>query len=337
MTGAAVLDMSAAFESGLFLPAEKGQKRTCDGYLGCDVGSVSAKMVVIDDDTNILAKTYLHNRNLIETVKHGLAELESQSDGVEIRSVGCAGSGRALMMLILGGDIKKTEILAHTTGALHYYPAVNTIFDIGGEDCKIITLEDGVWKNYIMNNICGAGTGAMIESIAGALNVNIEDVGDLALESKIELGFPGKCGVLCQSAVVSRKNKGARNEDILMGVCRALINNYLTLAKSIELKPPYVFEGATARNKALVKALEEQLGHEVLVPEYCESMGAIGMAILARDNTPEETRFRGFRIKDLDIRTETFVCGDCPNGCEVTRIPIGDEVSYLDSKCGKYT
>lgn len=309
-----------------------------NSYLGCDVGSVSAKMVVIDDDTNILAMVYLQNKGLIETIKKCLAEIENQLNNTEIRAVGCAGSGREFAKISLGGDITRTEILAHTIGTMHYYPDVNTIFDIGGEDCKIITLENGIWRNYIMNNICGAGTGAMIESIARALNINIEDVGDLALRSRINLSFPGKCGVLCQSAVVSRKNKGANNEDILMGVCRALINNYLTLAKSIELKPPYVFQGATANNKALVRALEEQLNHKVIVPGYCESMGAIGMAILAKENKPEKTNFRGFAIRDLDLKSETFICEDCPNNCEVTKILIEDEpIAYLGSRCGKYS
>lgn len=308
-----------------------------NGYLGCDVGSVSAKMVVVDDDANIKAHVYRQNKGLVETVKTCLREIEDQLTNTEIAAVGCTGSGREFTKILLGADIVRTEILAHTIGTMHYYPEVSTIFDIGGEDCKIITLEEGTWRNYIMNNICGAGTGAMLETIARTLNVTIEEVGDLALQSAVNLSFPGKCGVLCQSAVVSRKNKGAHNEDILMGVCRALINNYLTLAKSIELKPLYVFQGATAKNKALVRALEEQLNHEVVVPEYCQLMGAIGMAILAKENKSEQTEFRGFTLKDLDIQSETFICGDCPNDCEITEIVMANTpISHLGSKCGKY-
>ena len=123
-----------------------------------------------------------------------------------------------------------------------------------------------------------------------------------------------------------------------MGICRALINNYLTLARSIELKPPYVFQGATAKNKALVKALEEQLNHEVIVPQYCESMGAIGMALLARENKSEKTNFRGFILKNLDLKSETFICEDCPNNCEITKILIENKlIAHLGSKCGKHS
>lgn len=311
-----------------------------NGYLGCDIGSVSAKMAVIDDNSNLLAKVYLKNRGLIDTIKECFAEIEKQLKGTEIKSVGCAGSGREFTKILLGGDVARTEILAHTIGTLHYYPEVNTIFDIGGEDCKIITLDNGEWRNYIMNSICGAGTGAMIESIARSLNLEIQDVGELALKSKTNLFFPGKCGVLCQSAVVSRKNKGANTEDILMGVCRALINNYLTLAKSTKLQPPYVFQGATAKNKALVRALEEKLGHNVIVPEHCDLMGAIGMAILAKENMPEKTNFRGFKMKDLDVRSETFICEDeeCSNNCEITKIFIeGEAIACMGSRCGKHS
>ena len=309
------------------------------GYLGCDIGSVSLKMVVVDDSLDILASIYLKNSGLTETIKEGLSEISTQLGDVEIASVGCAGSGREFTKVLLGGDITKTEILAHTIATMHYYPDVNTIFDIGGEDCKIITLKDGVWRNYIMNSICGAGTGAMLESMARTLNIQVSEIGELALKSRQNLSFPGKCGVLCQSAVVSRKNKGAKTEDILMGVCRALISNYLNSAKSITLEPPYVFQGETAKNKALVKALEEQLGAEVTVPRNCGLMGAVGMAILAKENEPESTNFRGFSLKDLDIDTDTFMCDNrsCANNCEITKISVdGRLISYLGSRCGRY-
>ena len=123
-----------------------------NGYLGCDIGSVSLKMVVVDDDTNIIASVYLKNSGLVETIKKGLSDIAGQLEDVEIKSVGCAGSGREFTRVLLGGDITRTEILAHTIATMHYYPGVNTIFDIGGEDCKIITLKDGVWRNYIMNS-----------------------------------------------------------------------------------------------------------------------------------------------------------------------------------------
>lgn len=304
-----------------------------DVYLGIDLGSVGAKFVLIDNNVNIIKKVYLNNKNIIETVEDGLRLIEDPN--LNVIGVGCTGSGREFTKILVGADLIKTEILAHTIATLHYYPCVNTIFDIGGEDGKIITLENGVWTNYVMNNICGAGTGSVIENIARLLNVGVEDVGELCMKSRVYLNFPGKCGVLCQSAVVSKKNKGARKEDILMGVCRAVINTYLTLAKSFDLKSPFVFQGMTAKNKGLVKALEEQLKEEVFVHKDCEFMGAIGIALLVKENNIKHTKFKGFDIHKNNLELNTYNCNNCNNNCEVTQIKENNITHYLDNKCGK--
>lgn len=306
-------------------------------YLGVDVGSVSVKMVVLDEQKEIVSKTYLKNMGLVDTIQEALSIISKKVKSSEIKSVGCTGSGRVFTEILLGSDIVKTEILSHTVGTLLYYPDVRTIFDIGGEDCKLITLENGQMNNYQMNNLCGAGTGSMIESIARTLDINIKNVGNLALKSRTKLTFPGKCGILCQSAVISRKNKGARKSDILMGVCRALINTYLSLARSIDIHPPYVFQGATAKNKALIFALEEHLNDIVHVHENCEFMGAIGMAILASENDNKGTKFKGFELKNIDIKSVTDICDKCPNNCEITSIIQEDKcVGTIGSKCRRY-
>ena len=227
--------------------------------------------------------------------------------------------------------------MAHTIATLHFYPDVRTIMDIGGEDCKIMEINNGILTNFIMNNICGAGTGAVIETIAARLGVPIEDVGNLALSSTQKLNFPGKCGVFCQSAVVSRLNAGAAKSDIMMGVVKALTNNYLTLARGINLKPPYVFQGATAKNMALVKALEEQLNHEVIVPKQCAVMGAIGIALMAKESVVSRTNFKGFNLNEMTYKNVNFQCLDCPNNCEVTQLYEGSNLlGCVGSRCGKW-
>jgi len=191
--------------------------------------------------------------------------------------------------------------------------------------------------NFLAVHNCGAGTGAVIDSIASRLGIKTEDVGDLALKHKTRLNFPGKCGIFATSAVVSRLNSGADKSDILMGVCRGLINNYLTLAKNIKLDPPYVFQGATAKNKALIKILEEELKEKVTVPENCELMGAIGIAMLVKDEKIEKTSFRGFDISKQEFKTKNFLCGDCSNNCEVTQImENGNVLGAIGSRCGKW-
>lgn len=302
-------------------------------YLGIDCGSVSIKLVCIDENNNVLSKVYLRNNGLIETLKKGLKEIKN----VRVCGVGVTGSGREFTKILVGADLVKTEILAHSIATLTYYPDVKTIFDIGGEDCKIITVNNGMMNNFVMNNICGAGTGAVIDSIASRLGIKTEDVGDIALKSKTRLNFPGKCGIFATSAVVSRLNSGANKSDILMGVCRGLINTYLTLAKNVNLEPPFIFQGATAKNKGLVKALEEELKEKVVVPDGCEMMGAIGIAMLVKDEKIEKSNFRGFEVSEQDFKPKNFLCNDCSNNCEVTQIiENGIVLGAIGSRCGKW-
>lgn len=305
-------------------------------YLGIDCGSVSVKMACIDENNDLLSSIYLKNKGLIETVRAGLSQIHTDCENIKITGVGITGSGRNFVKILVGGDLAKTEILAHSVATLHYYPDVKTIFDIGGEDCKIITLNKGVMTNFIMNSVCGAGTGSVIDSIASRLGIKTEDVGDIALQSKNRLNFPGKCGVFATSAVVSRLNAGADKSDIMLGICRGLINNYLTLAKSVKLYPPYVFQGATARNKALVKCLADELQENITIPDNCAIMGAIGIAILAKEKNIEKTNFRGWDIASQDIKTRNFLCGGCSNKCEITQIMDGKAIlGSVGSRCGK--
>ena len=309
-------------------------KQKC--WLGIDCGSVGVKAALIDEDKQLIDSVYLKNQGIADTVKEAMSILKD--DKYDVQGVATTGSGRSFAGLLVGGDLVKTEILAHTVATLNFYPDVKTILDIGGEDCKIMNVQDGVLTNFVMNNICGAGTGSVIETIASRLGVPIEEVGEIASQSTEDLEFPGKCGVFCQSAVVSRLNSGAKKPDILKGVVRALISNYLSLAKGVELKPPYVFQGATAQNVAIVEALSEQLGEEVIVPEHCSVMGAIGSAILAYEGDIKETKFKGFdNISDIDYDTYNFQCTDCSNRCEVTQLyQDGKLLGSIGDRCGKW-
>lgn len=302
-------------------------------YIGLDVGSVSVKLARIDEQENLLQSVYLRNCGLIETVRKGLAAIRDDS---QVAGVGVTGSGRKFVGMFVGADLVKTEVLAHTVGTLSYYRDVRTLMDIGGEDSKLMTLNNGVLENFELNSICSAGTGSFLESIAGRMGIRIEDVGEIALQSRQRLDFPSKCGVFTQSAVVTKKNMGASKEDILMGVCRSLVHNYLTMAKGIRLEPPFVFQGATARNKAIVAAFQEELGHPVTVPEYCDVMGAIGIAMMARRAGLSATNFRGDCLLDEQFETHTVIADGCENHCELTVLyKNGEYVGCIGNKCGK--
>lgn len=272
------------------------------------------KAVLLDEAGRTARSCYRFNRGLLMTLDEVIGEVV---DGHCVSSVGVTGSGRGMASIIVGADVVETEVLAHAVAVLDRHPAARTVFDIGGEDGKIISLRSGTISDFRMNHVCGAGTGAVIDAIADRLGVSMEEVGSLALTSTKRLEFPGKCGVFCQSAVVSRLNSGVGKADILMGVLRALAGNFLLIARGIRLVGPYVFQGATAKNVALVKALEESLDDEVTVPEGSEFMGAVGAALLA--GNPRQTKFRG--VSSVGSTEGSVMIGTgCENRCEIVKI-----------------
>jgi len=303
-------------------------------YLGIDCGSVSIKFALLRGD-ELVGKAYLKNQGLIATVQNGLSQLPK----VESSGVGVTGSGKEFVRTLVGADYIDSEITAHMIACLKEYPDVRTILDIGGEDSKLMLVKDHLLADFQMNRDCGGGTGSMIETIANRLGIRIEEVGEIALGTRDPATLPGKCGIFCQSAAVSQLSKGRPTADILMGVCKALVGNYLaTLAKGKKLLPPIVFQGATAQNAALVKCFEDALGYRVLVPENCSYMGAIGIAILTEENmNGQHTRFRGDAILDSNHRTEIAHCDGCENNCELLKLFCGDELLGVSgSRCGKH-
>lgn len=303
-------------------------------YLGIDCGSVSIKLALIQDG-HIQSKVYLRNTGLIPTIKEGLRQLPE----VRISGVGITGSGKEFVGKLVGADYLDSEIIAHVTATQKEYSNVETILDIGGEDSKLMLVKNGILSGFQMNKDCGGGTGSMIETIANRLGVKIEDVGRVALESQNPANLPGKCGIFAQSAAVSELSKGRPVKDILMGVCRALVGNYLAvLAKGKKLLHPVVFQGATALNQALVKCFEDSLGSPILVPKDCSYMGATGIAELTRENmNGRPTKFRGIKeIINAEYRTEISFCQDCENRCELLSLYMnGELVGRSGSRCGK--
>lgn len=300
-------------------------------YLGLDIGSVSIKGVIIDKDNFIIKKYYTKNHGLIETIKEVIKKLEVED---RIDGVGITGSGREFVRILIGGDLCESEVISHYVATNTLYPDVKTIIDIGGEDCKLMKIEDGNLVFFNMNHDCGGGTGAMIESIATRMGINLEDIGDIALSSKTKVNIPSKCGVFAQSSVVSKLNKGVRKEDILMGVCRGLIGNYFNmLAKGVNIEGPIVFQGATAKNKALIQCIEDELKTKIIIPEDPEFMGALGVAILTKEEI-KSSKFKGFNIGSLDFITETVYGSKCSNECEITKIYQNNNlIGIIGNRC----
>ncbi|MEK0337920.1 MAG: acyl-CoA dehydratase activase [Nitrosopumilus sp.] len=305
-------------------------------FIGLDSGSVSMKGIVMNEKGEIIKSSYVKNFNLIKSLKETLKKIKVDD---EIAGVGITGTGSEFILKLTNGDISEPETVAHYEATIRQFPKVRTIMDIGGQDSKILIIDEkGLLSNITFNKMCGGGTGGFIELIADELNVKLDDAGDLALNSKNEFPFAGKCGVFARTSVVDRKNKGVAKEDILMGVCKALVGNYFAiLGKGKNLLPQYVFQGATAKNKALVKCMEDELKHKVLVPKHPELMGALGIALITQNDFKGKTNFKGFGMADADLNTKTFICGDCVNNCEVTLLFEDDKkIGAIGTRCGKW-
>ena len=301
-------------------------------YLGIDVGSVTTKLVALDEAYHVLGSLYLRTRGKpLEVVQQGLRELHQKLDGgVDIAGVGTTGSGRYLAGVVVGADVIKNEITAHAVATSHFLPGVQTIIEIGGQDSKIIILREGVAVDFAMNTVCAAGTGAFLDQQAGRLSIGIESVGDLAMASKAPVRIAGRCTVFAESDMIHKQQMGHRVEDILYGLCQAMARNYLNnVGLGKEIREVVAFQGGVAFNQGMIRAFEEALNLPVKVPPHHEVMGAIGAAMLAREAVGalgQKTRFKGFGVSELDYRTTSFECQHCSNHCEIVQVSVGKRV-----------
>jgi len=309
-------------------------------YLGVDVGSVSTNLVLIDEDENVIESIYIRTQgNPIRAVQEGMKILASRNKGAwEVKGVGATGSGRNLAGVIVGADVIKNEITAHAVASLREVPDVQTVLEIGGQDSKIIILRDGVVTDFAMNTVCAAGTGSFLDQQANRLNIPIEEFGNYALRSKNPVRIAGRCAVFAESDMVHKQQLGHRPEDIIRGLCEALVRNYLNnIAKGKEIRPRIVFQGGVAANAGMKAAFEDALGQEIYIPKHYNVMGALGAALLAKDAKVSNTSFKGFGISDINFTADSFECSGCPNHCEVVNIKMeGKVIARWGDRCNKW-
>ncbi len=303
-----------------------------EAYLGIDVGSVTTKLAVLDENDELVSYTYMLTQGKpIEMVQHGLAKIKKQvPKDIDICGVATTGSARYLAGVIVGADLVKNEITSHATAALFYFPQVQTVIEIGGQDSKIIIIRDGIVTDFGMNTVCAAGTGSFLDHQALRLNMNIEEFSQRALDSQTPVRIAGRCTVFAESDMVHKQQMGHRTEDILYGLCQALVRNYLNnVGRGKDIKPPIVFQGGVAFNQGIVKALQEELDVEVIVPPHREVMGAIGAALVVHEemiNNDRESKFKGFGVSEEKYHTSSFECKACANLCEIAQIALDGQV-----------
>jgi predicted CoA-substrate-specific enzyme activase len=312
--------------------------------MGIDVGSVSTNIVLTDQSDRLVEKLYIRTAGRpIDAICSGLKSILGElGSSVNIGGVGTTGSGRKLAAVITGADIVKNEITTHAVAAQRLIPGVRTVIEIGGQDSKIIILRNGVVYDFAMNTVCAAGTGSFLDRQAARLSVPIEEFGRLALKSGNPVRIAGRCAVFAESDMIHKQQTGHSVQDIVAGLCSALVRNYLNnLAKGKNILEPVAFQGGVAANEGIVRAFEEELGVKIIVPEYYDVMGAYGAAIMAKSRMEGErgnSRFKGLDVASKVYITGSFNCSDCTNQCEIIEIKSGNEIlARWGGRCGKWS
>ena len=305
-------------------------------YLGIDIGSISTKGVIIDENNNIIKSDYIWTEaNPIKAVKKLIENLKNNLDkNIVVKGIGTTGSARKLIGLLLDANVIKNEITAHAVGTLNFYPECKTILEIGGQDSKIILINNGIITDYAMNTLCAAGTGAFLSSQAKRLKIKIEDFGKLALKSNNPVKIAARCTVFAESELVHKAQLGYKIEDIVAGLSKSIVLNYLNnVGKGKKIKPPIVFQGGVSKNIGVVKYFKEILKEDIIVDSNSHLMGAIGIAILAKN---KNNKIYDLNIKDIKFETKGMECNKCPNNCEILKIYKDEKlIDAFGSKCNR--
>ena len=311
-------------------------------YLGIDVGSVSTNIILIDEKDSLIYKKYFRTQGKpIDMIKDGIRELSESYGETTIKGVGVTGSGRYLASIIVGSDVIKNEITCHAVATLNYNPDIRTIIEIGGQDSKIIIIRDGIVVDFAMNTVCAAGTGSFLDRQAIRLGIDISEFGNMALKSKTPVRIAGRCAVFAESDMIHKQQLGHSQNDIIKGLSQALVRNYLSnVAKGKDIQGPIAFQGGVAANVGIREAFEMELGEKLIIPPNYDVMGAIGAAILGKENAKLKgsTHFKGLDLYKNDYAVNGIDCNGCSNLCEILEIKEEDSIlARFGDKCGKWS
>ncbi|MDH7500081.1 MAG: acyl-CoA dehydratase activase, partial [candidate division NC10 bacterium] len=328
-------------DQGAFSLFPRSPSTQIPAYLGVDVGSISTNVVLLDEQGRLLARRYLMTAGRpIDAVRRGILEVGQEvGDRVKVVGATTTGSGRYMIADFIGADLVKNEITAQARAAVELDPRVDTIFEIGGQDSKYISLQNGVVVDFEMNKVCAAGTGSFLEEQAEKLNLRIEEqFGRVAFSASRPARLGERCTVFMESDLTNLLQKGVKQEDLVAGLSYSIVHNYLNkVVGDRRIGDHIFFQGGVAANQAVVAAFEKVMQKEVTVPPHHDVTGAIGAALLARDGGITSSHFKGFDLAKRQYSLDSFRCHACPNQCEINRVTLeGEPPLYYGSRCDRY-
>ncbi|RJQ57645.1 MAG: CoA activase, partial [Desulfobacteraceae bacterium] len=307
---------------------------TIPAYLGVDIGSTSTKAVLLSEGRAVLAGLYTRTAGRpLEALQSVLAAIDDllcrKKIELSITGAGATGSGRKFIGSLMGADLIVDEITAHARAAYQLNPEVDTIIEIGGQDSKFTTLKNGSVTCAIMNTVCAAGTGSFIEEQGNKLDCPLIDFSKRTERRRSPIASD-RCTVFMERDINHYLSEGYTVDEVLAAVLHAVCENYLTrVAVEGRIGKTVFFQGATAKNRALVAAFEQRLEKPIHVSKYCHLTGALGAALIVADEGVAETGFRGIGLHRKSIPLRFEVCGFCANHCKITVAEIdGEKVAY---------
>ena len=317
-------------------------------YLGIDSGSTTTKFVLIDENENIVDSFYASNEGEpLLIAKKALLEMNEKYRrmGVKlnIKAAGTTGYGEMLFYHGFGADCHMVETVAHARATSKYVPDATFILDIGGQDMKAIWLDNGIITNIVVNEACSSGCGSFLENFASSLHIPVTEIADAAFDSENPAALGSRCTVFMNSSIVTEQRNGKGSKDIMAGLCRSIIENVFTkvirISSTDSLGDKIVVQGGTFQNDAVLRALENYIGKEVVRAPYPGIMGAIGAALTAKEHaleTAEESTFIAMEeLKDFSFTQEAnVICPFCTNHCKRAVIRFSNGKSWVtNNRC----
>ncbi|MDD2217907.1 MAG: BadF/BadG/BcrA/BcrD ATPase family protein [Eubacteriales bacterium] len=308
-------------------------------YLGVDFGAASVSFAIINEDDEVkMAFTEELKTGAIESIKLGIEKLREAFNDNSIRTVGITGSGSEIASAVIGADTNPCEVEAIVCGVSSVLPGAGCIIKIGNRDSYFISMKDNKIEGFGTGDICASGIGAFIDKEAAFMGITGDELGERAIISSANTEIEGGCICFIEEEIVRKRQMGYSNDDIAAAICRGMTKKYVrNVIGSNQVNSPAVFVGELASNRGMGQMLSQCLPIDIKIPKYAKEIGAIGAAILSKNEERVRSRFRGFGIPEMQFKVTTVQCGDCTNNCDIVKIKTDNRaVGYFGDYCEKH-